>query len=325
MSKDVLFKAIGAVLLIFLGAVVGYQYPSWETRPKLKVEYILPKYEVAFELPPNLVKELQGRPDFIETTEALVSWPLQPALQLNSWRRREFEELLMLQKPIEQQLNSKNEDLKTIRKAFEEHPTCEELFKLLLASRWILSGATPQEWYQDCIRNPQKTMKTTQVAVRAGLEEGERFLGIIGEFRRSLETQLRENVPHGPLIIDVGVTNFGQTEGAFNNKPILRVEEPERFDVTLRVYERPRPWERTNLLREVAGTISPDQPIISVKGQGFMTFTVAMDVLRNSPEHSKKVDDFFGRGIGKARLVFLNTQNQEDLSSSVFPLKPPVE
>src|SRR5437016_763035 len=106
MSRDALSKAASAAILTILGAIAGYKYQSWETRPKLKVEYVLPKYDVSFQLQPELVKKLRGRPDFVDYAEALVSWPVRPALQLNSWQRREFEELLMLQKPIQQQAES---------------------------------------------------------------------------------------------------------------------------------------------------------------------------------------------------------------------------
>src|SRR5712692_2474146 len=111
MSRDAALEAIGGIVLALLGVVVGYKYQGWETRPKLEIKYVIPRYDISFQLPPNLVKELLGQPDVVQVADALVAWRVQPALQLNSFQRREFEDLLMLQKPLQEQAKSQFEDM----------------------------------------------------------------------------------------------------------------------------------------------------------------------------------------------------------------------
>ena len=69
---------------------------------------------------------------------------------------------------------------------------------------------------------------------------------------------------------------------------------------------------------------TPGQPVISVRGQSFVSLTLEPDKLMNSPEILQKLDGYFGKAAAKAKIVFLDTERQSALSSRTFILKPAI-
>ena len=307
-------KAIGAILLAISGGIAGYFYQSWDTRPRFRIDYEVPRREAKYTLPQELVAQLIGRKDLIDAMDALVVWRPSAALVFNSWQRSELEDLAEVLKPIEVTVKSQMSSVGDVKRLLSGNPTCRDLFNIVKTRQDVLRGGTPVDLFVSCRKDrPGVVAAQFRDGVDAGAEDTQLYLDTVLRLEKFVDDELHRTNVDGPFVIDIGITNYGQTEGALNNRPVLAVEAPEEFEVVLRVYDRPRPWEKNPVALRF--------PIITIKGQSFISLTLMPDDIKNTPETMKKLEGRLAPGSAKARIKFLDRDNQPSLISPTFLLK----